>query len=78
MNEHTDMTPMIGSRRSRSYLLRLWQEAPDLPWRAMLRCVTTKEEHFFPDLDRLLAFLQDQTRSPPGARKGGADHTVDD
>jgi hypothetical protein len=71
MHDHTDSTPVTGSRRFHSYLLRLWQETPDLPWRAMLRSVATREEHLFPDLDRLLAFLQDQMCAPPpGAQKG--------
>jgi hypothetical protein len=73
MHDLGHSTPAIGSRRSRSYLLRLWQEAPDLPWRAMLRSVTTQQEQVFPDLEGLLAFLQDQAQSPPsGAQKGGA------
>ncbi|MBN1137698.1 MAG: hypothetical protein JXM73_14015 [Anaerolineae bacterium] len=73
MHDLTHSIPEIGSRRSQSYLLRLWQEAPDVPWRAMLRSVTSKEEHLFPDLDRLLAFLQDQTHPPPGAQKERAE-----
>jgi hypothetical protein len=45
--DHADSTPKIGSRRSRSYLLRVCQEAPTSPWWAMLREVTTKQEYFF-------------------------------
>ena len=58
MHDHANPTPTIGSRRSRSYLLRVWQEAPDSPWRAMLRSVTTKEEYLFHNLAGLVAFLQ--------------------
>ncbi|MGD2205173.1 MAG: GAF domain-containing protein [Anaerolineae bacterium] len=52
------MNTPLQPRRSRSYLLRVWQEVPDSPWRAMLRCVTSKEEHLFSDLDALVAFLK--------------------
>jgi len=62
MHDEASSTPVTGSRRSRSYLLRLWQEAPDSPWRALLRSVTTREEHLFPDIDGLLAFVQQQTK----------------
>ena len=58
MHDHANPTPAIGSRRSRSYLLRVWQEAPASPWRVLLRSVTTKEEHLFHNLDGLVAFLQ--------------------
>lgn len=79
MHDRPDWMPVTGSRRSCSYLLRLWQEAPDAPWRAMLRSVMTKEEQVFPDLDGLLAFLQDQAQPPlPGAQEGGTNHTIDD
>jgi hypothetical protein len=58
MHEHTDTMLVTGSRRSQSYLLRLWQEGPDSPWRALLRSVTTKEEYLFHDLAGLVAFLE--------------------
>ncbi|MBU0491429.1 MAG: hypothetical protein KKB13_06230 [Chloroflexi bacterium] len=64
------MTPESTPRRYHAYLLRLWQETPDRPW-------PTDQRHGFADLDCLLAFLQDETRSPPpGAPpglRGGAD-----
>jgi hypothetical protein len=58
MHDQPDSTPKIGSRRSRSYLLRLWREEPASPWRAMLRSVSTKEEHLFHDLEGLVAYLE--------------------
>ncbi|MBU0494484.1 MAG: hypothetical protein KKA73_02120 [Chloroflexi bacterium] len=71
------MTPEPTPRRYHAYLLRLWQETPDRPWRASLQEAVTDQRHGFADLDRLLAFLQDETRSPPpGAPpglRGGAD-----
>jgi len=68
MHHHADWMPVTGCRRSRSYLLRLWQEAPDSPWRVLLRSVTTKEEYVFHDLAGLVAFLETGRgvkRSPP-------------
>ena len=41
-----------------SYLLRLWRENPDSPWRASLESVTTGERQVFARLDALLAFLE--------------------
>ena len=58
MHDPIDLPPVTGSRRSCSYLLRLWQEEPESPWRAMLRSVTTKEELLFHDLEALLVFLR--------------------
>jgi hypothetical protein len=58
MHEQADSTPVTGTRRSRSYLLRLWQEAPDLPWRAMLRCIPTKEVRLFRNIEELTAYLK--------------------
>ncbi|MGD1992527.1 MAG: hypothetical protein PVI59_04965 [Anaerolineae bacterium] len=44
----------------RAYLLRMWQEAPGQPWRALLQDAGTHERYGFADLDRLLAFLHAQ------------------
>lgn len=59
---------MLGNRnrcqvpcRYRAYLLRLWQETPDQPWRALLQDASTQERHGFADLDHLLDFLLAQT-----------------
>jgi hypothetical protein len=49
---------MSDPERYQSYLLRLWKEAPDLPWRYQVRCVATGEEHRFSEFDQVLAFLQ--------------------
>ena len=48
-------------RRYRAFLLRLWQEAPGQPWRALLQDATTQERYGFADLDCLLDFLHTQT-----------------
>lgn len=44
-----------------SYLLRLWRDGPQRPWRASLHCVATDTLHHFADMTYLLAFLQAQT-----------------
>ena len=62
MHDQTNPAFVSGSRRSHSYLLRVWQQAPDAPWRAMLRCVTTKEEYVFPDLAEMVAFLKREAK----------------
>jgi hypothetical protein len=58
MHDQADSMPVTGARCSRSYLLRLWREAPASPCRAMLRDVTTKEEHLFHDLEGLVFHLK--------------------
>ena len=49
----TDLT------RYRSYLLRLWKETPNTPWRVHLQSVHTGEQHRFPDVEQMLVFLRD-------------------
>jgi hypothetical protein len=43
-----------------AYLVRLWQERPQAPWRASVQSVTTGETVRFADLGQLFAFLQAQ------------------
>jgi len=45
--------------RYQSFLLRLWRETPDLPWRYQIRCVSTGAEYRFSDLEQVQAFLRD-------------------
>jgi hypothetical protein len=70
MHDLTHSTPALGSRRSCSFLLRLWQEEPGSPWRAMLRCVGTQEEHLFHNLQGLLAFLETRAGETAPSNKG--------
>ena len=44
-------------------MLRLWRSGVDSNWRASLQSVQTGERHMFADLDSLLAFLVEQSRS---------------
>ncbi len=56
-----------------SYLLRVWRESAQDPWRAMLEDPHTGERLAFADAERLLAFLNQQfnvenpgeTKPPP-------------
>jgi hypothetical protein len=46
----------------RSYLLRLWLEPNDPPvWRAILESPVNGERHGFANLERLFAFLEQET-----------------
>ena len=49
-----------------SYVMRLWREGADQPWRATLRCVFSGEQKHFTSLDELMAFLHGKTAEPPG------------
>jgi hypothetical protein len=62
-------------RTYHAYLLRLWQETPSTPWRALTRDAESKEERRFATLDQLFLFLHQQTLVP-GA--GKSSHGPDD
>jgi hypothetical protein len=44
-----------------SYLLRLWRDNANHPWRASLQCTVTQEKFVFADLIMLFAFLVEQS-----------------
>jgi hypothetical protein len=44
------------------YLLSLWRETADAPWRAALRQANTQERIGFADLEALALFLPQRTR----------------
>ena len=46
-----------------SYLLRLWRDHDNHPWRASLQCTATGEKLVFADVITLFAFLSDQLTS---------------
>lgn len=56
-------------RNYHSYLLRLWatQQQGQTRWRAMVEDPQTREQITFSSLERLFAFLQEQTTPPPPA-----------
>ena len=43
-----------------SYLLRLWQETPQTPWRVSLQSTVNNERFGFSSLESLFAFLESQ------------------
>jgi hypothetical protein len=64
-------TTRIESTDYHSYLLRLWRDGTQQPWRASLRCSSTGALHHFGKLAYLIAFLE--------ALTGGVDEVdVDD
>lgn len=50
-----------------AYLVRLWQESPQAPWRASAQCASTGAKFYFATLDALYAFLDAQTVAPTTA-----------
>jgi hypothetical protein len=44
-----------------SFLLRLWRDGPQRPWRASMHSTTTGTQHYFANLMHLHAFLQAHT-----------------
>lgn len=58
---------MEGPKESRylSYLLRMWQEQPDAPWRATLHNPHTGDQRHFATLGHLFAYLQEEVGGRP-------------
>jgi len=54
-----------------SFLLRLWRESEQGPWRASLERVATGERYGFPDLASLMAFLQIECQEMAARRHPG-------
>jgi hypothetical protein len=48
--------------RYQAYLLRLWQERPQTPWRASLQDAATGKRRGFADLQSLFDFLAARTK----------------
>ena len=49
------------STNYRAYLLRLWRDGENQPWRALLEDPYTGERHGFANLEKAFAYLQEQT-----------------
>lgn len=47
-----------------AYLVRLWQDSPQSPWRASVQSVQSSDTIRFADVEQLLAFLRAQTTQP--------------
>ncbi len=53
-----------------AFLLRLWRETPDLPFRAMLEDPHTGERHGFANMTQLIFFLQQLDKTAPDETNG--------
>jgi len=61
----------MNSSTYQAYLLRLWWDGEQQPWRALLENPYTGERHGFASLEQLFVYLQEQTASAndgPGKR----------
>jgi hypothetical protein len=68
---HPDDTHMTATYTA--YLVRMWQENEEIPWRASAQSARTGEKIFFADLESLFIFLRAQTHlnSATGAAVSG-------
>ncbi|MCP5098082.1 MAG: hypothetical protein GY943_21250 [Chloroflexi bacterium] len=48
-----------------AYMLRLWREGDELPWRASIQNPHTGEQQSFASLERLFTYLKTQTDQQP-------------
>jgi hypothetical protein len=53
--------PAPREERYHAYLVRLWQDGPDSPWRALTRNCANDEERRFATVEELFLFLHQQT-----------------
>lgn len=51
----------------RAYLIRLWRDTPDAPWRVSAQSTETGEIIRFADLKALYSFLDSQSADTPTA-----------
>lgn len=64
------------SQLYQSYLVRLWQDDPQAPWRILAQSIQSGETRHFVDLDSFFAFLRARTASEEAAvvpAQAGAD-----
>ena len=74
MDEHRPIAVrIIDPDRYRSYMVRLWREAPDAPWHCQVQCVGTRQEWRFAGLAELFEFLVADTAGKSEANGGNAD-----
>jgi len=65
--------PIQSESQYRAYLVRLWQDSPHAPWRALARDVETGEERRFATVEHLFLFLHRRTEGaePEGITSDG-------
>jgi hypothetical protein len=59
------LNAMNKPRAYLSYLLRLWRSDETTPWHASVEDARTHEQHAFPEIDQLFAFLREQMHAAP-------------
>jgi hypothetical protein len=62
----------IDSGRYRSYLVRLWRDAPGCPWRCQVTCVGTARQQRFAGLAEMLEFLVADAASASEGQEGNS------
>ena len=60
---------MSANSHYHSYLLRLWRDGTNHPWRASLQCSATGEKLAFADMLTLFAFLVEQVATGENAEE---------
>jgi hypothetical protein len=55
---------MTTNPNYRSYLLRLWRDQPDAPWRAALQSTVTGERINFAEIPQMFGFLLATLETP--------------
>jgi hypothetical protein len=64
---HADPTQSEGHYQA--YLVRLWQDSPGMPWRALARDAETGEECRFSTVEHLFLFLHRRTEGAARVRE---------
>jgi hypothetical protein len=61
--------PKKDPENSHSYMVRMWRDGPEEPWRASVKSVASDREMHFPSPEKLFLFLYGQLVEPidPGA-----------
>ncbi|UCD53395.1 MAG: hypothetical protein JSW27_12240 [Phycisphaerales bacterium] len=63
----------VDPDRYRSYMVRLWREAPGAPWRCQVSCVGTSHERRFATLAELFEFLAADVSGGSEGREGNSE-----
>ena len=69
LDDHKQFVTTIYTQY-RAFLLRIWQETPQMPWRASLQCTISGQKRGFRDLESLFAFLETEVEQASQATAG--------
>jgi hypothetical protein len=73
MEDRIPKGPVQGENRYQAYLVRLWQDTTDTPWRALARNAEDGEECRFATVEHLFLFLHRRTEGAEPDRSPSAD-----